>query len=119
MGGEQRGHLLLDGLHLGTVFALGKIEKDTADLFEQLAAVLIGKNGVLESRGVGIIDDGIDFGLLASHTLLEGWHIVLGMDAREVGDVVRGVPLRKEGVVHGWGVFVFAAGNHQESQRGN
>ena len=80
VGGEFGGYLFGDGFHLVAVFTLAEVEEDTGDLVEKLAAVLVGFDGVLEGGRVGVVDDGIDFGQLLFHALLEGRHVVFGLD---------------------------------------
>ena len=81
VGGEERRHLLLDGLHLLAVLTLGEVEEDGADLFQQLSAVFVSEDGVLEGGGLGVVHDGLDFGFLAVHAFGEGRHVVFGLDA--------------------------------------
>ena len=112
---QQGRHLFLDGFHLGAVLALAEVEEDGADFVEQLTAVLEGEDGVFEGGCLGVIDDGVDFGLLLFHAFAEGGHVVFGLDAAEVGDFVRSVPLAEEGIVH---VFLVFAACQQHDCRG-
>ena len=93
VGGEHGRHLLLDGFHLGAVLALTQVEEHSAHFAEQLAAVLVGKDGVLEGGSLRIAHDGLDFSPLAFDAFAEGGHVVFCLDTAEVGDFVRGAPL--------------------------
>ena len=106
MGRDFWSHFFGDGLHFVAVDAFDEVEKDRANLVEKSAALFEGLDGVLESRSLVVVDNGVDFGLLAFHALLEGGHIVFGFYFFEVGDVIRSVPFSEERVVHI--VFVFA-----------
>ena len=117
VGREERGHGLGDGVHLGAVLALAEVEEDAADVLEELSAVLVGEDGVFEGRGFGVAGDGVDFGLLAGHTLLEGRHVVFGLDAGKVGDFVGCVPRGEEGIFHV--VLIFASGDQHCGRGGD
>lgn len=111
--GEERGHFLGDSLHFGAVLALAQVEEDAADGAKKLAAVLVSLDGIGEGRGIAIVDDSLNLGLLLFHALLESRHIMFGLDAGEIGDLVGCVPSAKKWVVHV--LVVFAASQHDDS----
>ena len=98
--GEQRGNLLGYGIHSVVVLALAEVEEDTAYLLEKGSTILVSLDGVGEGGRFGVVDDAVDFSLLAQHAFLEGGHVVLGLDAGEIGNFVRGAPGGEEGVLH-------------------
>ena len=113
--GRHKGcHLFGNLLHLFAVDALCQVEEHGADFVQQGAALLQGLYRIGEGRGLAVVHNGVDFGLLALHTLLEGGHIVLGLDFLKVGDAIRRVPFPEEGVVH---IILVFAGRRQQ-QRG-
>ena len=101
--GDERSHFFFDGLHLGRGIALGQVEKDALHLVQDGAGVLVSQDGILEGRGVGVLHDGLDVGLLFGQAGLEGGHVLVRGNLGEGGRSVRGVPLLQENVL---GLFV-------------
>ena len=110
--GDQGHHLFFDGLHLGSGITLGEVEEHALYLVQDGAGVLIGKDGILEGRGLRIGQNGLDIGLLLLQAGLEGGHILVCGNLGEGGGSVRGVPLLQEDV---GGFLRVASGKHSHS----
>ena len=100
MSRELGSNLFGNSLHLVAVFALAQIEEHTGHVVEQLAAVLISLYGVLESGSIRVVHNGIDFCHLLFHALLEGRHVMFGLDFPKIGNLIGSTPLCKERIVH-------------------
>ena len=100
MSRELGSNLFGNSLHLVAVFALAQIEEHTGHVVEQLAAVLVCLNGVLESGSIRVVHNGIDFCHLLFHALLEGRHVMFGLDFPKIGNLIGSTPLCKERIVH-------------------
>ena len=110
--GQKGKHLFFDGLHLGRGVALGKVEEHALHFVQNGAGLLVSEDGIVESRGIRIVDDGLDVGLFLGDSGLEGGHIVGRLDFGKRSGSVRGIPLLQEDI--GLGV----TSNHSKAAKG-
>ena len=87
------------GRHLRVGVGRGQVEEHHRDAAEQLTRALQGDDGVVESRGLGVVRDGVRLLLLLRHAGLEGRPEIGVPDPVERWKVVRQRALRRERVV--------------------
>ena len=97
--GEHGLHLLLDLSYLGRLVGLNDGEEHAADAVEQPSALLVGQDGVLERSRVGAGHDLTDVVARLPDGLLEGRHVVGGLNLAEVGRAEGQVALGEQRVV--------------------
>ena len=78
---------------------LGEAAENEIDTGKQQTAEFERFDGVLEGWSLGIVDNGFDFGIVLFDGLLEGGHIVFGLDLLEGRYAERGVKLAEQRVL--------------------
>ena len=111
--GQGRG-LFHDFLKFRAVVGFRQIEQDAADFGQQAAGQVESGDHVVEGRRFGIVDDGLDLGIVLTDSLLQGRNVVGILNLFERRDAERGVPFREEGI----GAF-FSASCHSDKGQYN
>ena len=95
---EHGQYLFGDGHHLVVGEAFIEVEKHIAHAVENLPRLVERQNGVLEGRGLGIVDNRVNFGLLFSDTRLKSRQIVFVFDLVERRHLERCRVFGQEGI---------------------
>ena len=117
MGGEAGRQDSLELVESRIGVRAGEDAKYRVDAVQQRAAALEGYDGVVESRGHGIVRDVSDFPEVFLHALLERGREMLVLDRGERRQLVRQGAFRQKRIGHGrWSGFRC---QHIDAQQGS